>query len=344
MLHIFNIDSDLALASDDPHYLAPRPVRDLQCALSPCAAWWAHSPDDMVLVDSLSRAKNFEQRHGTPPPQVKWVTWENLSTVDAVSPWGWNRQIINLLRLHGVPEALLPEETRMDAIRRLSNRATAAAMLQRLVSEEGQTLPGGTRLCGRALVCLTERAVAEAVAALPHSMLKMPWSGSGKGIRLGHGTWNDKLAAWCRHTLLTQGSVVIEPHYTRVLDLAMLFASDGRGSTSYLGLSIFRTTDSGAYVSNLVDTEAHKTSLVTQYVAAEDLDLLRRRMECELSSEIAPTYCGPLSVDMMVCRWPTGYALHPCVEINLRHTMGYVALKLTEKVPEGTFVTLNSLL
>jgi hypothetical protein len=344
MLRIFNIDSDLALASNDAHYLAPRPIRQLQRTLGPCAAWWADSPNDVVVVDSLALAEEFERRNGTLLPHVRWAMWDNLPLMEEISPWGWNRQITSLLKLHGVPDTLLPDETRMAEIRRLANRATAVAILRHMVPEEGESLPCGTPLCGRAHICLTEEDAMQAVTALPQSLLKMPWSGSGKGIRLGHGTFDAKLSAWCRRTLQTQGSIVVEPRYTRILDLAMLFTCDGKGGTRYLGLSIFRTTGSGTYVDNLVDSEANKTALITQYVAAEDLDLLRQRMEQELTSKIAPTYCGPLSVDMMICRWHRTFALHPCVEINLRHTMGYVALKLTGKVPDGTFMTLEDLL
>ena len=34
---------------------------------------------------------------------------------------------------------------------------------------------------------------------------------------------------------------------------------------------------------------------------------------------------------MMVVRRDQGFALHPCVEVNLRRTMGHVALALTRR-------------
>lgn len=42
-------------------------------------------------------------------------------------------------------------------------------------------------------------------------------------------------------------------------------------------------------------------------------------------------YTGPFGIDMMVVEGNAGkgFLLHPCVEINLRRTMGHVALSLT---------------
>lgn len=42
---------------------------------------------------------------------------------------------------------------------------------------------------------------------------------------------------------------------------------------------------------------------------------------------------GPFGVDMMVVARPEadGFLLHPCVEINLRRTMGHVALTIPRR-------------
>jgi hypothetical protein len=42
-------------------------------------------------------------------------------------------------------------------------------------------------------------------------------------------------------------------------------------------------------------------------------------------------YTGPFGIDMMIVARPDrqGLLLHPCVEINVRRTMGHVALSLS---------------
>jgi hypothetical protein len=39
-----------------------------------------------------------------------------------------------------------------------------------------------------------------------------------------------------------------------------------------------------------------------------------------------------VGVDMMICHEPEGMCIHPCVEINYRHTMGYVARVIADRL------------
>ena len=44
------------------------------------------------------------------------------------------------------------------------------------------------------------------------------------------------------------------------------------------------------------------------------------------AENLAGIYEGPLGVDMMLVNTENATKLHPCVEVNLRRTMGHVAL------------------
>ena len=50
-----------------------------------------------------------------------------------------------------------------------------------------------------------------------------------------------------------------------------------------------------------------------------------------LARELGNSYRGPLGVDMMVVSVDNKLMVHPCVELNLRRTMGHVALALTRR-------------
>ena len=65
------------------------------------------------------------------------------------------------------------------------------------------------------------------------------------------------------------------------------------------------------------------------------MDLLKaiRQKICTLMGVLLKDrYAGAFGIDMMVVRRDDGdgFLLHPCVEINLRRTMGHVAISLTE--------------
>ncbi|MDR2860063.1 MAG: hypothetical protein LBV64_06735, partial [Mediterranea sp.] len=66
---------------------------------------------------------------------------------------------------------------------------------------------------------------------------------------------------------------------------------------------------------------------LVSYVPLSALRALRIRLEKELSSRLNGVYTGYLGADMMICHFKDmpKYRIHPCVEINLRMTMGVVA-------------------
>ena len=125
-----------------------------------------------------------------------------------------------------------------------------------------------------------------------------------------------------------QGSVMVEPFYHKVKDFGMEFCVDERG-IHYLGLSLFHTVN-GAYVGNILATENTKRQMISRYVSVDLLDKIKQNIIDRLQ---LGTYRGPFGVDMMIVA-PTFnvqrsmFNVHPCVEINLRRTMGHVALAL----------------
>ena len=52
---------------------------------------------------------------------------------------------------------------------------------------------------------------------------------------------------------------------------------------------------------------------------------LQQMLAMELEACLGDAYRGYLGVDMMIVRTAVGYAVHPCVEVNLRMNMGVVS-------------------
>ena len=131
-----------------------------------------------------------------------------------------------------------------------------------------------------------------------------------------------------RRLIGEQGGVEVEPVYEATADFALEFQAHADGSVSCIGLSLFATNASGAYTGNLV--------------AAEALTDLKRTCERQLELLLGGRYVGPLGIDMMQtfrriaslyddeCE-ERSYHLHPCIEVNLRRTMGHVALKVAQR-------------
>jgi hypothetical protein len=206
-------------------------------------------------------------------------------------------------------------EVDVEAVRRLSSRQTAVNLLPKLRVEgtEGESF------------WLTSVDEACSFAAMHEKvLLKAPWSGSGKGIQPLCGQPDDNLKGWTRRIIASQGGVVGEPFYDKVKDFAMEFQVTDEG-VRFAGYSLFEADARGIYKENLLASDEAIGAVLAEYVGEVLLHRLQRLLAVELEACLGDTYRGYLGVDMMVVRTAVGYAVHPCVEVNLRMNMGVVS-------------------
>lgn len=239
--------------------------------------------------------------------------------------------MVQRLLTGGADRSRLPDEARLARYRELSNRRHAVDMLAYLCSPDSDLgQEWRDRLCGVSYYCTGEQDIIRRMRQYPETLLKAPWSGSGKGLRLGRGGYAPPLSGWCLRQLREQGGVIVEPVYDKVSDFAMEFYADGTGIVRYTGLSVFLTTARGTYAGNWVASEEDKVRWLTDRVPLPLWQTLKRAVTQYLAGWLGNGYSGHLGVDMMLCRVPGAeyLCMHPCVEINLRRTMGQVSVDL----------------
>ena len=122
---------------------------------------------------------------------------------------------------------------------------------------------------------------------------------------------------------------MVEPYYHNVCDFAMEFDSTEDGIV-YRGLSLFHTHH-GGYVGNMIASEHDKLCQLSHYVPIDLLEKIKLAINEYMLPFLRPIYKGAFGIDMMVVDDEGKYFLHPCVELNLRMTMGHVALSLSER-------------
>ncbi len=319
-LHVFNPEHDIALASFRRNFTAPHAGRQLRGDLGFLPALWAEE-GDVVWVDDVESA-NEHLRHIKIRPRhdIRFMTKEllrDIATTDLeISPWGWNPSLKYELMRAGIAEELLPTDQQLCDIRNLSSRAWACGHLQsgvRIVDNPGllDQLVRDTKKC----------------------VLKSPWSSSGRGVRyVSADSWGDDTTrAWALKVIDMQGCIVMEPYYNKVRDFAMEFDVLADGKISYRGLSLFHT-EKGAYTGSVIASETVKESLLAPFVSASQLrDLRQYVVDIMTRNDIYKVYTGPFGVDMMVYATDDGLKVNPCVELNLRRTMGHVALALSSQ-------------
>lgn len=322
-LLIFNPENDLALAAADPHYTPPASARQLAHDLSALPQSWAEAGDWWGAAESVST-----------------VEAARLAAATQVLPWGWSPLLRRQLSEAGVSESILPSAQQLQDYRAWASRQTAVTLLERLRTLWPAPFRSGA-LVGQSAWCTHEVEVLCAIADFGGSaMLKAPWSGSGRGVHPVQGLpLTLKTRDWLLRTLRLQGGIEVEPLYPKVQDLAMEFWSEN-GLVRYEGLSLFQTTAGGVYDGNLVATEAEKLQRLGQLVPLPLFhDVCHHLTQLLCEAGIPAWYTGPVGVDMMVVQQSivphSPLQLHPLVEINLRMTMGWVALQLERRLHEG---------
>jgi hypothetical protein len=94
---------------------------------------------------------------------------------------------------------------------------------------------------------------------------------------------------------------------------------------------VFNTSVGGNYLGNIEGTQAELQALINRLIPWNHVEACIQRLIVHLQALIEGHYVGPLGVDLMVVKQEDALKLHPCVEINLRNTMGHVALLLNDK-------------
>ncbi len=324
-LHVFNPEHDLALAAHRSNFTAPHAGRALRVDLGFLPACWAEQGDAVLVEDAASARIRFHRLSAGAKkhlPDPLFVTKNDLSglAIDGVEPWGWNLALRAQLLRYGVKESLLPTTDEIEEIRKLSHRSFSARVLHEINVS-------GT--IGDAYLCTTFDEIEEKLAKHPRLVLKAPWSSSGRGIRfLLSAEMTPSLRGWVKNTLRTQGSVMIEPYYNKVKDFGMEFFADEAGQVHYLGLSLFHTAN-GAYTGNILASEEVKREMLSRYISLDILCAVQESLTSIIGRLLGSKYHGPLGVDMMMVKVDGEVLVHPCVEINMRRTMGHTALSLS---------------
>lgn len=348
LLHIFNPDHDEALADNTPYYTPRRAARLLADSLAALPAWWA-ARGDLVLASPGDKLPEPLTDSGVRLVSPADLTPEQAERIEGIAPWGWDPRLRHRLGALGLPPHLLPTDGELLRLRALSSRLSAVKLLQAVQAD----MPSPAF---RSRWCTSCEELTEAVEAYGQAVAKAPWSGSGRGVfRLDPQVPADRWQrAW--RIVQTQGAVEVEPLYDRIADFAAEFSMTGDGRICYEGLSLFSTTPGGAYTGNVVASQERLLRRLLREAeraepgcAARTEAAIRRtvgRLQTCLPT-LAGAYRGPLGVDLMLVRTETGrVAVHPCVEINVRHTMGRAALHLTRYLPgaeaEGRFLILQA--
>ncbi|MDI9605046.1 MAG: hypothetical protein QM305_06940 [Bacteroidota bacterium] len=364
-IYLFNPENDLSLANFSANYMPPASAVRMAREMALLPIWYAGSENRFTgnAGDDIENLQDIVGEERDVPGNLTGVTIsqreigegitviaegeENLAFLDRMKelfelkaslvsmsslasypdavfvPWGWNPSLVRTLQVSGASECHLPSIQELKRLRGYTHRKHAVETLVDLKSLD-------ERLTGESRYVTSIEELLDYLESVPgDKVLKMPLSGSGKGLIWILGGITDKQVDWCRRVIRGQGGVVVEPIWDRVRDFAMEFWLDD-GLARFAGYSLFRTAASGGYMGNELLTDARIEEVLGSYLPISLFHQLRERL-LQLLPTRFPRYRGYTGVDMMVCTTSEGYKVHPCVEINTRMNMGVVSRTFHER-------------
>lgn len=323
-IHIFNPETDYALATGRKEYSMPASIRRFRKEMELFPATFSR-PGDFIAVDDVAASNGSDHRLSVLAEQrdVKVVGIRDIAGIIRdlgkdnvrIKPWGWNHTLRRTLIRAGVEENLLKTEDEIDTMRELSHRRTAILFqnsLSELLPDIGIIPASEFQTSDEALEFLDREGDA---------FFKMPWSSSGRGVIHASGFQREKLRQWLEGSVRRQGSVMGEHAFHKVMDFATEWIVED-GEAVFLGLSLFRTSEEGRYGGNEIIPQKEIDAIISSSTPEWGKPVIEAQRSV-LENLCLGRYSGPVGIDMLSTE--EGH-LVPCVEINFRQTMGMAAL------------------
>ena len=224
---------------------------------------------------------------------------------DRIVPWGWNLTLKYELLKQGVPATLMPSDEVLARWRMLQHRTTI--------------LP----LQPQSRAATTAEEVRLMISQYRSVVMKAPWSGAGRGLRWVTDRLGEQDVSWLNKVVREQRCVIVEPRREVAADFALEYIIDKQG-LQFLGYSLFESAH-GVYQGNRLLPD----DVICRRVGITSVE--RQGLEDWLCAHVSPFYQGPLGVDFILDTQGRRYLS----EMNLRHTMGWVAHEYLAQHPDA---------
>ena len=321
--HIFNPEHDSALALESGIYTPKPQIQQFAKDLSTLPLWYSDEEDKVILPEISDQ--EWLNSVGNIIPNIKdkiasTDEYKHFQSPKRLMPWGIDNTVCKLTgttlidgeeisRVINRTKILSSREQTQDALTRLKENG----LYDGFVSQKVDTID-------------ELRKINEEFGKI---VVKAPWSSSGRGV-LFIDEFDEKEAKRIGKIIESQGFVMAESFFEKEIDFALEF-EDIDGQWQFAGYSLFSTDEHGAYKQNLLASDEFLKREICRHA---DVDRLDKIVEfyCQYFQERADELKGNkiIGVDMMAGNG----RIHPCVEINVRHTMGIVARKLYDKYIE----------
>jgi len=338
VLHFFNpfAEEELAASMRGEAFTPKKSAAAMEHDVEMVMLAWCRRDDILVMRELPSHQHLAQlQRAGFQLPEFKTEHDLDGRKLGGMRPWAWSPVISKRWKRHA--DQVSPKvawQWREALPAEWLSKAIGVRVLEALGEPAAPILKDADSI----------RDAVEKIHATGPALLKGLHSCAGRShVKLEAGEWD---APWVEANLQRHGALLVEPWRERVADFSMLYEMSPEG-VEWVGTTVMENDGRGAYLGSRV---APKWPSLLEPEVAEWLhkeagvtDWIERRWP-EALQVCLPGYVGPVGIDCMVYRNADGsLAWSPVVEVNVRMTMGRVALELMRKSRPGSRGTLRIL-
>lgn len=345
-IYLFNPTCEYAIGNGNANWQPTMILQKMEADLSSLPMFFG-GKNDFVLVETIPSSEfisSFSKLDIEIPNFI--LKKAALNDIDFIKlpknnlkPWGWSPAVHKLL----LPlKASCSVEFQQSPVfncnpehREITSRQFALEILRQLQStlNSDNILPNPKT----PIICTTQVDFETAIQQWGQLMIKAPWSSSGRGLQpITKTPVHPKVWEKVMGIVKEQGFAIAEPLLNKALDLALLFELK-KGKAYDIGTSYFYTNSKGQYEGNYLN--GLPDSIEKQIVDfAENMigEIPQPIVNAIENSKMATFYEGVFGVDMLVYfDKKNKLKINPCLEINVRHTMGLLALRLEKLVSKN---------
>ncbi|MCC8152919.1 MAG: hypothetical protein LIP01_01080 [Tannerellaceae bacterium] len=333
-LHYFNPGHEIALFQGKGHFTPPGNVLKMMHDLACIPLWYAEDGDFVLVEESIKIYIDSIPKSICPYviPVTSTLLKEKSSLIPELqaTPWGISpHSLQRMSKLQKETGICLDVPAWDEEYYKLAGRQTAANCLASLREWLPDIVLPEVPVFFSSVDELEEYLHKQTGSCL----IKTPYSSSGRGLLwLAGNSLTKKEKEWITGSIRKQGSVSLEPALNKQRDFGWEFLSDGKGGIVYRGVSPFTTNSKGSFLGNSIYAQDKILREIYQMLNPKEYNRILDAITGILQKMYSYIYKGCIGVDILIYQSGTGgYHLHPCVEINMRYTMGYLSLQL-EKI------------
>ncbi len=340
-LHLFNPTCDFAIANELPTWQPNKILQKMEQDLDTLPVYLA-SKDDKIIVHKLP-SKRFIRQLKRLNLSAGFITSSNIDCIKQpfiLQPWGWS-PVIKKMYEDSFEDIHFFNRLKVDFNPQTKYYFSRAFSKDIVTLFLEKTTSANCYISKKYFpqIATSQEQITALFKEWRQIVLKFPWSSSGRGlIFLRKDNIHQKIWEKVHAVINSQGFIMVEPLLNKVLNIGIEFVSENN-KIQYFGKNYFITDSKGQYEGSYLnglpqqDVQPQVVDFLQNHLF-KTIDLLMQTLQ---ESQLSSIYEGYFGVDMLIFYDKNNQLkIHPCLEINVRTTMGHVALSLEKMIEKNT--------